>query len=211
LRLLLGVPLDQELELAGVLTSEEKALPPGPELVERALHQRSDLVAVQRAVQRAALQIGLTKREAIPNITLSGSLSRFEGDTLLGGDIAFPIPIFRRRTSDIDEALAERERATLLLQNLERDVAKQVQEARRACGVAAGNLEAQRRDIVPKSEENLDLERRLYERGEASLLEVIGAQIDLFSARRDYLDALEAYNISLIELERAIGGNLDGR
>lgn len=209
LRFLLGLSLAQEIELAGAPKTEVQELPASPELLERALRQRADLVALRHSVQRAEVQLGLTKRESIPNIIVSGSVSRFQSDTLVGGDIGFPIPIFQRKTGEIHEAVADRERASLLVQNLERQIAKDVLEARRAYTVAAGDLQAEQRDIVPRSEENLDLERRLYERGDATQLEVIGAQIDLFTARREYLDALETYNTALIQLERATGSALE--
>jgi cobalt-zinc-cadmium efflux system outer membrane protein len=202
LRRLLGLAPDQAIELAGAVQSEIKEPPPAADLVERALRQRPDLLASRAAAQRADLQVSLTRRDAIPNITISGTLSRFEDDTLAGGDVGFPLPLFQRKTADVVEAVTERNRAAFDVQNLEREIAHEVVEARRACAVAAGDLEAQQREIVPRSEENLRLERRLYQRGAVTASDLIGLQIDLLTARRDHLQALEAHNDALIELER---------
>jgi len=64
------------------------------------------------------------------------------------------------------------------------------------------------RVIVPRIEENLQLEGRVRDRGDATLADLIGVQVDVFTARRERLDAVEAYNTSLIELERIVGGEL---
>ncbi len=205
LRRLLGLAFDQEIELIGAPLSLVKELPPGPELVRRALQQRTDLNALRYSTQRADKQLSLTQREAIPNVTVSGTVSRFEGDIIAGGDIGVALPIFRSKTPDIQEALAERDRAGVEAQSLERTIAQEVLDARRTCDAAAADLQASQRDIVPRSEENLELQRQLYERGEVTASELINVQIDLFNARREYLDAQQTYNEALIDLERVSG------
>ncbi|MFQ5666149.1 MAG: TolC family protein, partial [Candidatus Binatia bacterium] len=209
LRRLLNLPIDQAIELQGTAQHKVSGLPPAVELIERALRQRPDLVALRHGAQQAARQLALTRREAIPNLTLSGTLSRFEGDTLIGGDIGISLPIFHGKSAGISDAIAERDRANLELHNLERTVAEETADARRACVVAAGDLQTLRDVIVPKSEENLRLEEHLYKGGIVTVSELVGLQIDLLSAQSDYLDALQTYNDALVELERVIGGSIN--
>lgn len=208
LRRLLALPVEKEIELAGAPEQRVKDIPPGAELVARALEHRSDLAALRHAIQQADGQLALTKREAIPNVTVSGTLSRFEGDTLAGGDVGVPVPLFQRKTADTTEAMAERNRFSIEAQSLEREIPQQVMDARRACSSALADLQAMQQDILPKSEENVELERRLYQRGEVTVSDLLGMQIDLITARHDYLDALQAYNEALIELERVTGEDL---
>jgi cobalt-zinc-cadmium efflux system outer membrane protein len=208
LRRLLALPVGQEIELAGAPEQRVREIPPGPELVARALEHRGDLVALRHAIQQADSQLEVTKREAIPNVTVSGTVSRFEGDTLAGGDVGIPVPLFQRKTADTTEAMAERERFSIEAQSLEREIPQQVMDARRACSSALADLQAMQQEILPRSEENLEMERRLYQRGEVTVSDLIAMQIDLISARRDYLDALQAYNEALIELERVTGEDL---
>jgi outer membrane protein, heavy metal efflux system len=211
LRHLVGLPLDQRVELETALERESQTLPASRELVDLALRQRPDLAALRHTQERADLQLALSNRELIPNVTVSGTFLRFESENFAGGDIGIPIPIFRRKTADVREATAERTHLGLEIQNLEREIEKQVLDAARTCRVAGDDLQAQGHDIVPKSEENYSLERSLYERGVVTVSEVIGIQIDLLTARRDYIDALETYNDALVELERVIGGDLQGK
>lgn len=209
LRRLMRLSPDQELELVGAPQSEIKELPATAELIARALQQRPDLAALQHATQQADLHLALTKREAVPNITVMGIMSRFENDTLAGGEISVPIPLFHRKSPDIHEAVAARNHAGVLTDTLEATIREEVSAAYRACVVAAGDLLAFQQEIVPRNEENLQLERHQYEFHEITLSEVVASQIELLTARREQLDALQTYNEALIELERVIAGPLE--
>jgi outer membrane protein, heavy metal efflux system len=209
IRRLVGLPLEQGIVLVGTPTLQVRPLPGDAELVARALRQRPDLVAQQRALDKADAQIALVEREAIPNVTLSGNLSRFEGATLAGGDIGVHLPVFQRKTSEINEAAAERGRERSTMESLKRTTEQEVIEGRRSCEVTALDLQTLMDVEVPKNEENLQLERRLHENGDATYADVLSAQLDLLAARRAYLDAVQAYNEALIELERIVGGTLE--
>jgi outer membrane protein, heavy metal efflux system len=210
LRGLLGLPADQEIVLTGAPQTEVRQLPSEGELANRALSRRSDVIALRQAMETADLRVTLARREGIPNVTLSGTFGRFESDSFAGGDFTVPLPVFQRKAPDIHEALAEHERATLQVRNLERSIANDVLEARRACNLTGTDLLVQRQKIVPLSEENLEIERGLFDRGAADTADVVGMQIDLQTARSEYLDAIEAYNNALIDLERVSGGSLSG-
>jgi outer membrane protein TolC len=129
----------------------------------------------------------------------------------VGGDVGIALPIFHRKVGDVQEVVAERERAALEVQSLERTIAQEVLDARRSCADAAVDLQTFQGDIIPRNQENFEIGRRLTAQGGATVAELIGVQTDLLSAQSDYLDALQTYNESLIELERVIGGSLDAR
>ncbi|HVO26506.1 MAG TPA: TolC family protein [Candidatus Margulisiibacteriota bacterium] len=209
IRRLLALPQDQDIELLGAPLNQARTLPTETETIERALSKRPDLVAQERALDKADGQIALVKREAVPNITLSGNVSRFEGATLAGGDIGLHLPVFQRKTAELNEAVAERDHQRLEIESLKRTIEQEVLEARRACEVTAVDLQALRDVVVPKTEENLRLQRRLYERGEVTYSDLVGTQLEHLAARREYLDAVQAYNDALIELERVVGGDLE--
>jgi outer membrane protein, heavy metal efflux system len=210
LRRLIGSPPEQSIELVGSPQSEIKEIPPPAELIERAKQQRPDLISLRHAAQRGELQVAVEERQKIPNVTLLGEYSRFQGDYLLGGDISFPLPVFQRGTADVLEAVAERSRTSREVEKLEHEIAAEVSEAHRAYAAAAFDLALFQTEILPKSEENVEIERALYERNEVTASDLNGLQADLLNARGEHLDALEAYNDALIELERVVGGKLDG-
>ncbi|HVM97456.1 MAG TPA: TolC family protein, partial [Candidatus Acidoferrales bacterium] len=125
-----------------------------------------------------------------------------------GGDVGFPIPVFQTKAADIHEATAERSRVADQIQALEAQAEMEVRTAYRACVVAGKTLDSQNRTIVPLSEENAQISQRQFDRDEASASDLIGQQIDLLTARRAQLDAIEAFNTSRVELERVVGGSL---
>ena len=210
LRSLLGLPPDQALVLEGAPQTKIRQLPTDTELTARALDRRADLIALRHAAEHADLRLQVTRRESIPNVTVSGTFIRFESTNMAGGDVSVPLPIFQRKTPDLHETLAEYDRLRLQVQQLEREITKEVLEARHGCTLTAGDLQAHQEQIVPMSEENLAIERRMYEHGKVDAGDVTSRQIDLLTVRQEYLDALEAYNNALIELERVSGGNAAG-
>jgi outer membrane protein, heavy metal efflux system len=211
LRRLLRLPIGQEIELAGAAQTTVKPLPASPELLERALRRRPDLAALRHEARRAVEQVALSKRERVPNVTVTGSVSHFEGDSLAGGDIGVPLPLFNRHAADVNEAVASRDHASLQAEDLERRIAEEVSNARDECEIAADDVQSFQSTIIPLSEENLRLQRRLSEHGKGhdADADAANAEIDLFNVRGEYVDALLAYNEALIELERVTGGPID--
>lgn len=178
------------------------------DLQRRALAQRPDLAAQEHAMQAADATVTTRTWERVPNVTISTSVSQFAGATLAGGDINIPIPVFRGRAGDLDEAVSERNHSARILDLLKVDIEKQVVEAHQLCESAAAELATYRDEILPLNEENLRLQRQLYEDGQIGTAELIGTQVDYFTAHGEYLDAIAEYNSRLIELQTVVGGDI---
>lgn len=204
LRYLLDVPQDQALELSGALSRQKRELPALAHLVSQALVHRPDLLALRHDTERAARQIALAKREGVPNITLTGSVSRFGDDTFAGGDISFLIPVLRGNEPELLEALAERDRAELQVNDLEQDIERQVRLARRICSGAEEDLQLSLDVILPRVRENLEIQRQRFEQGEIGALEMIGVVAEVQFAEREALDVVQSYNDSWVELKRVL-------
>jgi outer membrane protein TolC len=199
------LPAEQEIELVGAVEHEVMPVAAETELVDFALEHRADLIAAQHEAERAEKQVPLVRRERIPNVTLSGNYSRFEDDNFAGGDLGFYVPVLRSSEPELLDALAERDRAKLQLDDLRRTVAREVRQARRACIAAGEDLETTRTEILPRSRGNYDLERARFARAEVGAAELIGMFIDAQEAEKEYLDAVQAYNDACTELQRIIG------
>jgi cobalt-zinc-cadmium efflux system outer membrane protein len=209
LRRLLDVPFDEDIEPVGSPRVDLPPLPPLATLVDSAFRQRPDLQAFERAKKGAEAQVSVIRRERIPNITLSGSYSRFDSDDFAGGDLGMQLPLFQTRDADLIEAAAERDRAAIQEKDLYREVEREVREMRGAYELASADLATYRDTILPLAEENVELNRRLLVKDEVNEVDVINQQLEALGVRREYLDVLERANIALFELERAIGGPLD--
>jgi cobalt-zinc-cadmium efflux system outer membrane protein len=200
--------LSPEADLTLVGSSEITLNPPLPvqELIDRARQQRADVQAFEQALKAADAQLRLQHRERIPNVTLSGSYSRFDSNNYAGGDVGFSLPVFQTKGPEITEAAAERQRAEFELQNIRREVEREVRETLRNYTTAYNDVQEYRNTILPLSEDNVQLQKRLLDRDEISPADLINQQIELIGARREYLDAVERYDIAAIELERVTGG-----
>lgn len=207
-RYLLDLPAGQPLDLVGEMSGRPEETPAEPILVARALERRPDLLAARARVQRAEDALELTSRDRLPNVTVSGFVSQFDGDTFAGGDVGISLPLVRRRSADVAEAVAERDQANFQLRDLEHIVEWQVVQGRRAVETARLALGMARDEILPRAEENLEIERRLMHAGDVGVAEFIGMQVDALVAQREYLDALQTYHEARIELERVAGGTL---
>lgn len=209
LRRLVGLPLAQELELLGTPVHDVRPLPSTERLVQLALERRPDLISQRHSLEYADRQVSLARRAAIPNITVTGNVSRFQGDTITGGDLGFSLPVFQTHSAAITEALADRESTNLDLKNLEEAIREQAIEAADTYHGAATDLQSLKNLIVPKYAENVEIQRRLYKAGNATVADIISAQLELIGARAEYLDAVQAYNDALIDLEQTVGGSFD--
>jgi cobalt-zinc-cadmium efflux system outer membrane protein len=208
LRRLLNLDLQQELELMGTLDPVVRLLPPVSSLIEQAKRQRADILAFQHALAAADAQIEVHRRERIPNLTLSGSYSRFDNSDFGGGDLGVTVPLFQTKEADIQEATAQRQRIAFQLQDLERGVEREVRSAYREYQQAARELRLFNDELLPLAEENAQLQRRLVERDEASRSELLTAQLDMLETKKDFLETLERLSLAWIELERAVGGQV---
>jgi len=208
LRRVLNVDLGQELELVGTLEPTIRQLPSVEALVEQAKNQRPDLLAFQHALAAADAQLEVYRRERIPNLTLSGSYSRFDNSDFGGGDVGVTLPLFQTKEADIQEATAQRQRISFQLQDLQRGIEREVRGAYRDYQQAARELRLFVDKILPLAEENVRLQRRLVERDEASRSELLSQELDLLETKKDYAEALERLHLAWIELERAVGGQV---
>lgn len=208
LRYLLGVPSEQELELSGTVDRQVKPLPSEADLLSTALEHRPDLIALKSEAERTDKQVPLVKREGIPNVTLGANYSRFVGDDFAGGDISFYLPVLRSHDPELLEATAERERAQYEVDDLKRAIERDVRQARRVCASAGEDLQITADVILLRSRENVDVERRQFDRREVGAAEMIGMLIDAQVAEKEYLDAVQTYNDAWIDLEKAVGGDL---
>ncbi|GIW43220.1 MAG: RND transporter [Candidatus Binatia bacterium] len=208
LRRLVGVDWDQELEVEGELQRSMVILPPPATLIAHAAGERADLQAFRAALAAADAQLEVYRRERIPNLTLSGSYSRFDSSDFAGGDVGVTLPLFQTKEADIQEALAQRERISLQLQDLERAVGREIRQAYRAYLNAAREVQLLADELLPLAEQNSRLQQRLLQRDEATRAELLSQQIDTLELRKDHIEALEKLNLALNDLERAVGGKL---
>ena len=104
LKLLLGKPRDEALNIDGEL-SYEKLQIDLEDILASAYKIRPDLKAVEFEKERASQEISLRKAERVPNPSLSGFFSREERtDDIVGGFVSISIPVWDRKQSELKKA-----------------------------------------------------------------------------------------------------------
>jgi len=177
------------------------------------LRRRTDILAAEARLARAAAEIGIEQADLRPSLTIPGEigigdglLSGLFGDFLVGIAAAIDIPIFdggrRRAEVAAAEAVAEARvaeyRATFL------NALGQVENA-------LVSIEAYRQrnaaltEAIDQSETALAQSNALYREGLASLFDVLDAQRQLIASRQALIDSEAALASSFVAFHSAIG------
>lgn len=206
LRLLLGLPTAQKLELDG------KALPPRlrgavlPDLLARAQAQRAELAALASGVDEIDADIVRLRREAIPSPTLFVEVQRdLPGQIFVGGGLGVPLPVWRRNQGELALARADRSRVQEERTLVERDVALEVERAYQAEAAQREMTQVLDSEVLPAAESAVTLMTEGWRAGKFDLFRLLQTSRDASDARRLYLETLGLLWESSIALDRAVG------
>jgi cobalt-zinc-cadmium efflux system outer membrane protein len=208
LALLLGRPPDATIAVDGPLSLPE---PSGalPSLAQAAVEQRSDLRASRAAARAAEAELGLARAERVfPEATIGFKYDQareFDSINRSGTLTAsVPLPLFSRGRGELERAAAERRKqgaeTAALQQAIEHEVATAHQQAAASRRIAEGYA----REVLPRTERNLQLLHEGYGLGEFALTDVLAGQRELVEARESYLEAIAALNESITALYLAL-------
>lgn len=147
----------------------------------------------------------LAQVQAVPDLTLSGGVRRFQegGDTAVVAGIALPLPIRDRNRGNIAAAQAETGGAEAGLAQARLDVTRLRRTAELALGAANERVAALSGAGIRQAEEAVRLAEIGYRAGKFSLLELIDAQNALLSAQRLLIEARADRARALADLARA--------
>ena len=95
-----------------------------------------------------------------------------------------------------------------LRQHLEATIPLEVQAAWQHWDAAAQSLNVLASGVLRQSEANLDVIRQAYALGQLRLLDVLNEQRRLIDTQMTYIDAQADARRGVIELERAVAGDL---
>ena len=213
---LLGINPRRGLAVVGELSIDPLQLPDRADLLERAVRQRSDLVAAAGRVAAARERLKLADRQIIPNLTVfgfyreenggNGQGPRRRGATIAGGGVSFELPVLHRYAGERKEAAAALDRAQLEQENLQRDVRIEVLRALSDYRSARTQVEALNSAVFDAAQQSVELTKRAFQAGEVGAPAITAAQNNLISVRAEYLSALDGLINATTDLERATGG-----
>src|SRR5258708_3359942 len=139
---------------------------------------RPDVVAAQAALRKADADLNLQKANRVPDPTL---LMQYEHEppdapNSAGLGVSFPIPLWNRNKGNILAAQSTREQARLALEKTRSQAAAEIAAARIARDHALKRWQSYRDSIRPKSPHLRKTASYAYEKGRASLLDLLAAE-----------------------------------
>jgi outer membrane protein, heavy metal efflux system len=184
-------------------------------LVAQALESRPDALARTRAVRAAEERIHLARANLTPDVSLGG-LFQHTGvgtggfsqppDYTIGATVSFNLPFSRRRyPGELETALATRRQADLQLRSVQLRVETEVRQAYERYQASVRQLNVYSGGLLRDADRVLEVRLYAYQRGGATLLEVIDAQRKSAEIYLAYSQALADHARTLVALEEAAG------
>lgn len=180
-------------------------------LLRIAYEQRADLKAVHATVQGAQIATRLAERTRTPDVALSlqGSgqgtgRSAISPPMLMFGVTVTP-PLLYQSQGEISFARAQTRQAELEQGKLEAQVAQDVNLAFASYTATKRRLERMQSGLLESARRARDLVRIQYEKGAASLLELLDAQRTFITNNLEYLRDVADFRISVFQIEQAVG------
>jgi len=184
------------------------------QLVAHALQNRSDVVSRVRAIKAADERIKLAKANLIPDVAVNGSFSHTgtgsgdflqQPDNTISGGVSLNLPLSRRlHPGELEAARAMRAQAELQLRAAQLKVEVEVRDAYERYQARAHRLNVFRGGLLRDADRVLEARLYAYQRGGATLLEVIEAQRKSAEVYLAYSQALLDHAHALVTMEEAV-------
>ena len=204
----MGVDLATQYTLGG--QPSLGILPDNLDLLEqKALARRPELSAMDARIRMAKGQVALAQSGRLPTVALVGKVHRFEPenqDPAAEVGLVASLKLYDHGMVSHGVALARHElqKAKIARRQLERGIRLNVEQAFRNAQAARESVQVAQ-SALATARETLGAARIRYQVGLSTSLERLDAEVSLTRARTNHIRALSMYNISVAELERALG------
>lgn len=212
---LMNLPIKEAagMELRGSIQVKTPPLPPVAELFAIALAERPDLASLRLGVQRAQADVRLAKANAFSDVYVLWQPYTFQDNSPYGLKsatswalgVTVPLPIYNRNQGGIERAKINVGQSQLQLNDLERQVQIDIEEAIQEFENSRRLVDALRDEVIPEATEMLVEIYRLREAGDKSIPELIGAQLEFNDKVKQYLDTAIRYRRSMLSINTVVG------
>lgn len=163
------IPISNISEASGIFSEEE--------LIKKATQNRYDLLALQKQLKSADLNLAIARSYRIPDVTVGLQYDSFGGaaDPYFGGGIAINLPIFNKSQGIIGKRAAERGQIETLIEKTRRSVISEVRKALNNY-LAAINIEASFESRKNEMEDLLKRSATAFTLGGITALDFLDAQ-----------------------------------
>ena len=207
---LLGLPLDTELQL-------DPAVPanfvehPREEYIRTAWSENPEILAAEKAIQKAHAAVSAAKSAYIPDITAYARQSYQDGVPFLvrnfgtfGVNLDWDVFDFGKRRAAVREREAQLAQAEENLRHLKEEVAVSIERSYNKVKRTKNMVEVANQ-VVKLRQESERLAQNQLSQGVVLVSERRQATAAAYKAQADYVQASLAYLLAWAELERAVG------
>jgi cobalt-zinc-cadmium efflux system outer membrane protein len=199
--------------LAGSLPAVPKAEPDLRGVETLAVGRRLDLAAARAEIDSSALSLGQEKTlRFLPSFTLGVTGEREpDGTSLIGPAVRFSLPVFDQGGARVARGESRQRLAERKYEQLSVNLRADVRELRDRLLSQRETARFYREEVLPTRQRILSLTLLNYNAMLTGAFELFNAKREEIEAERAALKATRDYWITRAELERAVGGDLDGR
>jgi len=219
LKLQAGIPFDEVFRLREQINTA--VLPPLPATseaaIEIALRSRPDVRLTQIDEQVATAGLRLVRAQSRPDVTAYTRYSQGRSviDTPTGNfpqrdrsltfGVAIGIPLFNKNQGALTEAEISIRQAQARREFAEKVVRSEILSAYQRYEAASRSVATLENAAIPRSTENVETFRKVYELGEIKITDLIAEQRRLLDATRDLTEALREKYRAQADLNIALG------
>jgi outer membrane protein, heavy metal efflux system len=175
------------------------------ELREIALAERPDVIAARNTLEAAGRGSLLAQAQRARDVDIAYEYQRVGDDHSAGVVVQIPLFVYNNYQAAITQASAQRRAAEALLRQAELQAVTDVEKAYRAYQSARRVLELYNRQNLVQVEKLRNISTYSYKEGAVSLFELLDAQRTYNQALTSYNQVRSDYQMSLWQLEQAIG------
>jgi cobalt-zinc-cadmium efflux system outer membrane protein len=183
-------------------------------LLDAAYQHRADLKAAGLSRERAELSVRGARRQLLPDIALSAQFaaegyatSAISPPTLTFG-LSVPVPLFYHYRGEVARAEADLKTQSLQRAKVEAQLVSDVEAGFRTFEQTRKRVERMESRLLDRAKRTRDLIQLQYQKGAASLLELVDAERTYVSTNFEYLKDLADYWTAVFQLEQAVGMEL---
>lgn len=175
-----------------------------------ALESRPDVRMKRFALSQREADLKLAKAYRVPDVTVGAGYAVQgprgpDNSNQIGVSLGVPLPLFNRNQGGIMQAEAAVQLAQADLSKTLNLVENQVDVAYRNVVHSRRLVEAYLDGVLDDARATLAIVERAYERGGATLVDLLDAARTSWMIQENYIEALFAYQRNILQLENAVG------
>jgi outer membrane protein, heavy metal efflux system len=174
-------------------------------LREIALQERPDVQAAMREVKASSERLALEQARSKPDVMPFGGYKRVGDDNTVSVGISIPLKFRDRNQGGIAQAAADAKAAQADYKVAQSHALAEVESAFAAFQSAREQVQTFRDELLNQADESRSIALAAYEEGAVELVALLEAQRTRAEVRQQYFRTLFDYQVSLSELELAVG------